>query len=212
MSFPLHYLGYQTCKDTNQLDLPTHPGLRSNYANLIMFPYWTIYTACRMSVCTLLLIPLSTPLSPTTFPLVLPLSSSLSLHVGSSLRLHFSCLGSALSSPANKSSANLLPESLCPCSDCSSPPLPGNTAGEGGAERAREAEEGREGGREEEEREGRLKKKKRKKRYQIASSAVLKQQASLCQKVFQRAGSFPCFPPALPLLLAARPTVHYCEG
>ena len=55
-----------------------------------------------------------------------------SLHVGSSLRLHFSCLGSLLSSPANKSSANLLPESLCPCSDCSSPPLLGNTATEEG--------------------------------------------------------------------------------
>lgn len=57
-----------------------------------------------------------------------------SLHVGSSLRLHFSCLGSRLSSPANKSSANLLPESFCPCSDCSSPWLLGNN-GRGGAER-----------------------------------------------------------------------------
>lgn len=57
-----------------------------------------------------------------------------SLHVGSSLRLHFSCLGSRLSSPANKSSANLLPESFYPCSDCSSPWLLGNN-GRGGAER-----------------------------------------------------------------------------
>lgn len=53
-------------------------------------------------------------------------------HVGSSLRLHFSCLGSLLYSPANKSSANLLPESLCPCSYCSSPALLGNTAAEEG--------------------------------------------------------------------------------
>lgn len=55
-------------------------------------------------------------------------------HVGSSLRLHFSCLGSRLSSPANKSSANLLPESFYPCSDCSGPRLLGNN-GRGGAER-----------------------------------------------------------------------------
>lgn len=51
------------------------------------------------------------------------------LNVGSSLRLHFSCLGPLLSSPANKSSANLHPESLSPCTDRSSPPLPGNPNG-----------------------------------------------------------------------------------
>ena len=157
-----------------------------------MFPYWTIYTACRMSVCTLLLVPLSLP-PPQPSLLFFPRSSSLSLHVGSSLRLHFSCLGSALSSPANKSSANLLPESLCPCSDCSSPAVARQhgQGKEGPRERARGAEERRGGGKEEEEREGRLKKKKTPHRYQMASSAVLKQQASLCQKVFQRAGSFP---------------------
>lgn len=69
-----------------------------------------------------------------------------SLHVGSSLRLHFSCLGSLLSSPANKSSANLLPESFCPCSDCSSPWLLGNKGKRRGWERRREGEEEEEGG------------------------------------------------------------------
>lgn len=71
------------------------------------------------------------PPPPTTTPsfrfLSLTARPSPSLHVGSSLRLHFSCLGSLLSSPANKSSANLLPESLCPCSNCSGPPLRGNS-------------------------------------------------------------------------------------
>lgn len=67
------------------------------------------------------------------------------LNVGSSLRLHFSCLGSLLSSPANKSSANLHPESLSPCTDRSSPPLPGNLTAGGGAESApARREEGRE--------------------------------------------------------------------
>lgn len=75
--------------------------------------------------------------------------SSPPLHIGSSLRLHFSCLGSLLSSPANKSSANLLPESLCPCSNCSGPPLLGNTAVEEG-----QSERGREGERRGEEGEG----------------------------------------------------------
>lgn len=79
-------------------------------------------------------------------------------HVGSSLRLHFSCLGSLLSSPANKSSANLLPESLCPCSNCSSPPLRGNhqrrrgraSPSEGGRGGGGEGGVAEEGGREEE--------------------------------------------------------------
>lgn len=97
-----------------------------NYVTLIMFPNCTIYTAC-LSVSTEELRACSLPP-----PFRFFLSLTPSLHVGSSLRLHFSCLGSLLSSPANKSSANLLPESLCPCSDCSSPPLLGNTAAEEG--------------------------------------------------------------------------------
>lgn len=117
-----------------------------NYVTLIMFPPPTVlFTQCARSSpqrsCM-------RALPPSRF---LSLAGSLlpSLHVGSSLRLHFSCLGSLLSSPANKSSANLLPESLCPCSDCSSPWLLGNTAAEEGLGEAEQAEQGggeREGG------------------------------------------------------------------
>lgn len=107
-----------------------------------MFSNSTIYTAClyvsieELSACS--------PL-PFSFSRWLPPS----LHVGSSLRLHFSCLGSLLSTPANKSTANLLPESLCPCSDCSSPPLLGNAPAQrrgweraGASERESKREEG----------------------------------------------------------------------
>lgn len=48
--------------------------------------------------------------------------------------------------PANKSSTNLHPESLCPCTDCSSLPLLGNATDGGGAGRASASEPGREDG------------------------------------------------------------------
>lgn len=110
-----------------------------------MFPNCTIYTVCpsvsieKLCACSLSPLPLP-PSLPFSFSRWLPPPS---LHVGSSLRLHFSCLGSLLSSPANKSSANLLPESLCPCSGCSSPPLLGNTAAEEGLREPERASERR---------------------------------------------------------------------
>lgn len=60
-----------------------------NYVTLIMFPHCSIYTVC-LCVSTLELRAHS--------PSSLPFSSLPSLNVGSSLRLHFSCLGSLLSS------------------------------------------------------------------------------------------------------------------
>lgn len=143
----------------------------------------------REAVCMLPVSPPSSLLF--SFPRWLPPPS---LHVGSSLRLHFSCMGSLLSSPANKSSANLLPESLCPCSDCSNPPLLGNTGRRRGWEpeweREREWERGGEG-----ELGGSATK---------WPSAVQKQQASLSLSVFQRSGAF--HPPQVSR------TVHYCEA
>lgn len=136
----------------------------------------------------------STPSLPFSFSRWLPPPS---LHVGSSLRLHFSCLGSLLSSPANKSSANLLPESLCPCSYCSSPQLLSNTAAEEGLSepkraKKRESERGRRG------------------RWVEAlpnGHPLCRNNRLLSLSVFQRAGAF--HPPQVS---PRRLTEHYCEA
>ena len=162
-----------------------------------MFPqlYYLHSLSIRLCACSL------PPSFPFSFSRWLPPPSR---HVGSSLRLYFSCLGSLLSSPANKSSANLLPESLCPCSDCSSPPLLGNTAAEEGLrepERKRKRERERESER------------ARGEGWWSATkwpSAVQKQQASLSECVPEswRFSPAPSFPFSFPQCL----TVRYCEA
>lgn len=168
-----------------------------NYVTLIMLPNCTIYAVCRSvsieELCACSLSPLLPPHPPSVFFLLLAPSLPPSLHVGSSLRLHFSCLGSLLSSPANKSSANLLPESLCPCSYCSSPPLLGNTAEEEGPRESEQASERRRRG---------------------GWVEALPNGHPLCRNnrllslsVFQRAGAF--HPPQVS---PQRLTEHYCEA
>lgn len=164
------------------------PCLCPNYFFLIMFHYCTICLVCP-DLCTEeenACLYSNSPPTPYLFFFFPSRCLLPSLHVGSSLRLHFSCLGSLLSSPANKSSTNLLPESL--------PLLQPSVARQhnrgGGAVR---------GGRVEE----------------LASKspgAVQKQQASFCQKVFQGIGSFPLIFPLLFSFLLLLLTVHYYEA